>query len=111
MNLSKFFSNILRTMNWSKIAKVVVGALLGLGVVAAVGAVVGALGFGSGGILTGTTAASIMSSYSGFVTAGSLCAIAQSIGAVGISTSVYVSACIAGAMAAFFAGDATLPRL
>ncbi|KAF9536158.1 hypothetical protein EC957_012345 [Mortierella hygrophila] len=111
MKLPKFFSKILRTMNWRKIAKVVVGALLALGVVAAVGAVVGSLGFGPGGILAGTAAASIMSSYGGFVTAGSLCAIAQSIGAIGIPTSKYVSACIAGAMAGLFAGDATSPRL
>src|SRR5690242_12797635 len=89
MNLPKFFSTILRTMNWRRIAKVVFGALLGLGVVAVVGAVVGALGFGSGGIMAGSVAASIMSSYSGFVTAGSLCAILQSIGAIGITTSVY----------------------
>jgi hypothetical protein len=111
MSLSKKISKILRIINWNKVAKVVVGALLALGVVAAVGAIVGALGFGPGGILAGTAAAGIMSSYGGFVTAGSLCAIAQSIGAIGIPSAIYVSACIAGAVAGLFAGDATSSRL
>ena len=45
-----------------------------------------AAGFGTGGILAGSPAAALMSSYGGNVTAGSLCAILQSIGASGMSS-------------------------
>ncbi|KAF8514417.1 hypothetical protein BU17DRAFT_94488 [Hysterangium stoloniferum] len=38
----------------------------------------GAVGFSSGGVVAGSTAATIQSSYAGFVTSGSLFAIAQS---------------------------------
>ena len=44
-----------------------------------------AVGFEIGGILAGSPAALLMSSYGGNVTAGSLCAILQSIGASGMS--------------------------
>lgn len=98
-------------MNWRKIAKLVAGALLALGVTAAMVAVVGALGFSSGGIVAGSATAGIMSSYGGSVAAGSFCAIAQSIGAIGFPTSVYLSPCIAGTMAVLFQGDASSSRL
>ena len=45
-----------------------------------------ATGFGMGGILAGSPAAALMSSYGGNVTAGSLRAILQSIGASGMSS-------------------------
>ncbi|RUP49673.1 hypothetical protein BC936DRAFT_141838 [Jimgerdemannia flammicorona] len=41
------------------------------------------LGFGAGGIVAGTAAASFMSSYGGAVAAGGVIAILQSIGALG----------------------------
>lgn len=58
-----------------------------------------------------SAATGIMSSHGGSVTADSFCAIAQSIGAIGVSTSVYVGACIAGAMAVLFEEDATSLKL
>jgi hypothetical protein len=45
---------------------------------------IGAAGFGEGGIVAGTLAAEYMSSYGGVVSAGSLCAVLQSAGAVGL---------------------------
>ncbi|KAG0274351.1 hypothetical protein BGZ96_004371 [Linnemannia gamsii] len=94
---------------WRKIAKLVFGALVTLGMVAVGVAIIGALGFGPGGIVAGSAATGIMSSYGGSVAAGSLCAIGQSIGAIGVSASVYVTAGIAGAMTAL-AGDAASSR-
>ena len=41
------------------------------------------LGFKAAGIAAGSTAAAFMSSYGGFVGAGSACAVLQSIGAAG----------------------------
>ncbi|KAG0274486.1 hypothetical protein BGZ95_009727 [Linnemannia exigua] len=104
------FNTIPRSMNWRKIARIVAGALIGLGVVSAAVAIVGALGFALKGITAGSAAAGIMSLYGGSVTVGSFCAIAQSIGAVGVPTSVYLGACMAGAIVALF-GDVTSPKL
>jgi len=95
-----------RKINWRKIAKnVFIGAAIGIGVVAVAAAIVSALGFGPGGIVAGSAAAGIMSSYGGFVSAGSLCAVFQSIGAIGVSLSVYVSTGAAAALCAFFVGE------
>ncbi|KAG6556774.1 hypothetical protein Mapa_001720 [Marchantia paleacea] len=49
----------------------------------AVPAVVAALGFTSAGIAAGSAAAGFMASYGGAVSAGSVCAVLQSIGATG----------------------------
>ncbi|KAJ3126561.1 hypothetical protein HK098_007390 [Nowakowskiella sp. JEL0407] len=46
---------------------------------------VAAIGFGEGGIVAGSLAAQIMSLYGGSVPAGSLCAILQSMGAIGMT--------------------------
>ncbi|KAI8905382.1 hypothetical protein DFJ77DRAFT_479296 [Powellomyces hirtus] len=62
----------------------------------AIPAVVTALGFGLGGIGPGTLATSIMASYGGAVTAGSACAVMQSIGAAGLSAGVTAAAAGAG---------------
>ncbi|CEP03130.1 hypothetical protein PBRA_009348 [Plasmodiophora brassicae] len=48
-------------------------------------ACIAAAGFGQGGIVAGSAAAGFMSSYGGAVSAGSLCAVLQSAGAVGLS--------------------------
>jgi len=61
-------------------------------------AAVSAVGFGSGGIAAGSWAAGFMASYGGIVEAGSICAIMQSIGAVGaISAGATTTATVAGA--------------
>ena len=53
-------------------------------------------GFEAGGILLGSPAAALMSSYGGNVTSGSLCAILQSIGASGMSSGVSASLGLVG---------------
>lgn len=63
----------------------------------AIKAIVVALGFGAAGITAGSWAAGFMASYGGFVWAGSLCAILQSIGAVGLPFVLAV-------LASFFGG-------
>lgn len=50
----------------------------------AVTGIVGALGFQAGGIVAGSAAAGIMASSGGAVAAGSICAVLQSVGAVGL---------------------------
>ncbi|KAG0035409.1 hypothetical protein BGZ82_005277 [Podila clonocystis] len=63
-----------------------------------------ALGFTSGGILAGSTAAGIMSSYGGSVAAGSACAVLQSIGAAGLSgVATAIASTVGGAAAATIA--------
>jgi hypothetical protein len=52
--------------------------------------IINAAGFGAGGILAGSPAAALMSSYGANVAAGSLCAILQSIGASGMSIGLSV---------------------
>lgn len=69
-------------------------------------AMVTAAGFGSGGIAAGSWAAGLMSSYAGVVPAGSLCAVLQSVGTVGLSTSVIAAA--EGAAATLAAGSAAI---
>ena len=53
-------------------------------------------GFEAAGILVGSPAAALMSSYGGNVTSGSLCAILQSIGASGMSSGVSASLGLVG---------------
>lgn len=73
-------------MSSTKKALIIGGSVVGGAVVVAVAvplaipAIVGFLGFGATGIAAGSTAAGIMASYGGAVTAGSACAIMQSIG-------------------------------
>ena len=55
-----------------------------------------ATGFGIEGILAGSPAAALMSSYGGNVAAGSLCAILQSIGACGMSSGLSVGLGVLG---------------
>ncbi|KAL2628934.1 hypothetical protein R1flu_013620 [Riccia fluitans] len=75
-------------------ATIVTGVALAASPVA-VPAVVACLGFGAAGIAVGSWAAGFMASYGGSVAAGSICAILQSIGALGT---------FAGATAAAAAG-------
>lgn len=46
-------------------------------------------GFGAGGIVAGSAASWFMGTYGGTVAAGSLCAVAQSIGAAGLGTAAW----------------------
>ncbi|KAG0225804.1 hypothetical protein BGX31_007496, partial [Mortierella sp. GBA43] len=85
------------------------GAAIGLALALVAPQLVGALGFGIGGITAGSPAAALMASYEGYVTVGSLCAILQSIGAVGLSAAVtallgLLGAAIGGLLGAIF-GD------
>ncbi|ORZ04805.1 hypothetical protein BCR41DRAFT_389792 [Lobosporangium transversale] len=58
---------------------------------------VGVLGFSTTGIISGSIAAYIMSIYGGTVTAGSVCAVMQSIGAGGLGIiGAIVSSAIGG---------------
>lgn len=61
--------------------------------------VVGALGFGAGGIVGGTAASGIMASYGGTVAAGSACAVLQSIGAAGLGAAGTAIASTVGGLA------------
>ncbi|KAF9914249.1 hypothetical protein BX616_008658 [Lobosporangium transversale] len=64
-------------------------------------AIITGIGFGAGGIASGTLAAEIMASYGGFVTAGSTCAILQSIGAAGLGAAQAIASALAiGSVAA-----------
>ncbi|KAJ8305865.1 hypothetical protein KUTeg_016410 [Tegillarca granosa] len=54
-----------------------------VGITIAAPFVVGAIGFGATGITAGSWATTIMASYGGAVTKGSVCAILQSVGATG----------------------------
>nr|CAG8583845.1 7739_t:CDS:2 [Entrophospora candida] len=47
--------------------------------------IIRAIGFGAGGIIKGTWAATCMAAHGGYVVAGSLCSVLQSVGAAGIS--------------------------
>ncbi|KAL2628932.1 hypothetical protein R1flu_013618 [Riccia fluitans] len=74
-----------------RVGKILAGATIVTGVALlatplAIPAVVSSLGFGPAGIAAGFLAASFMASYGGTVGAGSVCAILQSIGAVGTFT-------------------------
>ncbi|KAF9969034.1 hypothetical protein BGZ73_008813 [Actinomortierella ambigua] len=80
---------------WDALPYSVKGAVIGVTAVHATGLVVGAVGFGQTGISASTGAALIMACYGGFVTKGSVCAVAQSIGAVGIPVTTYI---LAGAL-------------
>ncbi|EFJ23313.1 hypothetical protein SELMODRAFT_442876 [Selaginella moellendorffii] len=63
---------------------------------AVVSAGIAAAGFAGTGITAGSAAASIMSLYGGAVPAGSLCAILQSVGAAGLSTTAATVASAVG---------------
>lgn len=91
--------------------KIIIGAtaVAVVGAVAlplAIPAAVGALGFGSGGIIAGSWAASFMASYGGAVTAGSACAVLQSIGAAGLAGTGIATAVAGGAAAGAATGGA-----
>lgn len=58
---------------------------------------VGVVGFTSGGVAAGTTASWFMSTYSGFVGATSICAMAQSIGAAGLGYGAWAFVASTGA--------------
>ena len=57
------------------------------------------LGFGAGGVIAGTPAAWLMSTYGGVIGAGSICASFQSIGAAGLTYSGIVTTGVAGGVA------------
>ncbi|KAG0380332.1 hypothetical protein BGX24_008898 [Mortierella sp. AD032] len=82
-------------MSWKPFA-IITGAIAAP---VAVPLVVGAMGFGAGGIVAGSWAASIMASYGGAVASGSVCAVLQSVGVVGLSTSGTILAAVAGGTA------------
>ncbi len=72
-------------MDAKGVAAVGVGsAVVGVATPLVAGAVVSSAGFGTGGVLAGTWAAGFMASYGGVVSAGSACALFQSIGAAGL---------------------------
>ncbi|KAG0198803.1 hypothetical protein BGX33_012067 [Mortierella sp. NVP41] len=78
-----------------------------IGVVAAplvVTAAIGALGFGAGGIAAGSWAAGFMASYGGTVASGSACAVLQSVGSAGLSTTGTLLASVVGGSAGAAAG-------
>ncbi|KAF9163800.1 hypothetical protein DFQ26_002133 [Actinomortierella ambigua] len=83
--------DFVKSLSWNTTAipDTVKGAVAGVAAVQVVVVGVGLLGFGPGGIVAGSAAASFMSTYGGAVTVGSLCATAQSIGAAGASTVAY----------------------
>ncbi|KAF9905192.1 hypothetical protein BX616_001073, partial [Lobosporangium transversale] len=61
---------------------------------------VASLGFSPNGIVAGTPAAGMMSFWGGAVTAGSICAVLQSIGAGGLGvTGTAISGVAGGALA------------
>ncbi|XP_021374577.1 uncharacterized protein LOC110463939 [Mizuhopecten yessoensis] len=72
----------------------ITGGAIVVGGLAAFGPILAALGFGSGGIISGTMAAWLMSF--GNISAGSLFAILQSIGVVGLSITVKAAFLAAG---------------
>jgi len=81
----------------TKVAVASAVAAVGTPVVITLG--VGALGFTATGIAAKTTAAWFMSTYGGTVLAGSLCALGQSIGVVGLGTAATVATGAVGAAA------------
>jgi len=108
-HLFKMFLNSLESIEITKVeehsflrkhaltgAFIIGGAVLGP---AAIVGAVGALGFTSGGIVAGSAAASIMSSYGGAVASGSACAILQSVGAAGLGVAGTAAAAGTGAAA------------
>ncbi|KAG0206511.1 hypothetical protein BGX31_002764, partial [Mortierella sp. GBA43] len=83
---------------WKGVMYTALGAAIGFALAPVVlQLIVGALGFGAGGIAGGTPAAALMASYGGHVTVGSLCAGLQSIGAAGLGASAAALANLGGA--------------
>lgn len=77
---------------------VVAGAAISLPVV--IPLAVGAAGFGAGGIVAGSWAASFMATYGGAVGVGSACATLQSVGVVGLGVGGnIIAAAVGGATA------------
>jgi len=75
-----------------------------VGVVAApvvVSTAVATIGFTSAGIAAGSWATTIMSSYGGYVTTGSACAVLQSVGAAGLGAVGTAISSAAGGATAF----------
>ncbi|KAG0241369.1 hypothetical protein BGX31_001209 [Mortierella sp. GBA43] len=88
------------------VGAIVASAALGIALTPLmVTSIVTALGFTAGGIVMGSPAAAIMAYYGGTVTAGSLCAILQSIGASGLS---FMGTAIAGAIGGVATGGAAV---
>ncbi|KAF9352767.1 hypothetical protein BGX34_011971 [Mortierella sp. NVP85] len=85
---------------WIGVLLVVLSAAIGMVLAPIVlEAIVGAMGFGTGGITAGTMATRIMASYGGRVTVGSLCAGLQSIGAAGLSAGASAIVALIGGLA------------
>ncbi|KAF9102933.1 hypothetical protein BGX27_010808 [Mortierella sp. AM989] len=77
--------------------KIAVGVTSAVAAPFAVVGIVGAIGFGAGGIVAGSWAAGFMASYGGTVAAGSACAVLQSVGAAGLGMAGTTAVCGAGA--------------
>nr|XP_060622626.1 interferon alpha-inducible protein 27-like protein 2A [Anolis sagrei ordinatus] len=97
--------NVLLTQVSLFLAKLLIGAALGLGgATIGVPVALGALGFTAAGIAAGSVAAGMMSSTAiasgGGVAAGSLVAVGQSIGVVGLSAAAKAAATTGGALLA-----------
>ncbi|XP_008119651.1 interferon alpha-inducible protein 27-like protein 2A [Anolis carolinensis] len=96
----KLFHNIA-----TKMAKLIIGAAVGLGgATIGVPLALGALGFTAAGIAVGSVAAGMMSTTAvasgGGVAAGSLVAIGQSVGVLGLSAAAKAAATTGGALLA-----------
>nr|XP_008119652.1 PREDICTED: interferon alpha-inducible protein 27-like protein 2A isoform X2 [Anolis carolinensis] len=94
-----------RTSLPRKMAKLIIGAAVGLGgATIGVPLALGALGFTAAGIAVGSVAAGMMSTTAvasgGGVAAGSLVAIGQSVGVLGLSAAAKAAATTGGALLA-----------
>jgi hypothetical protein len=67
------------------------------------------LGFGAAGIGAGTWASSLMTTYGGVASAGSVVAVLQSTGAAGLSGGVTALCSAAGAVCGVFIAKAAAP--
>ncbi|KAF9988525.1 hypothetical protein BGZ65_000595 [Modicella reniformis] len=109
--IEKLLRYIKSMPRYKKIALIaLIGVIGGVTAYFAILGIVTALGFTAAGIVAGTPAAAFMASYGGVVTAGSLCAILQSFGALGVTLTGIFGAGGVGLTAAAFAAAATAPE-
>lgn len=94
--MAKWFERNNRLLKKVGIGAAAVGGVT-IATVAAVPLVLGAVGFGAGGVVAGSMAAAIQAGI-GNVAAGSLFAVAQSVGAAGLAASTVVGTVGGGAV-------------